>query len=65
VHAGGGSFRAQMKKADASGAALAIIVGDDEVAAGTVAIKPLRTAGVQVAVPVADAAARVAALISR
>jgi len=54
-----------MKKADASGAALAIIVGDDEVAAGTVAIKPLRTAGVQVAVPVADAAARVAALISR
>src|SRR4029078_7088609 len=38
VHAGGGSFRAQMKKADASGAALAIIVGDDEVAAGTVAI---------------------------
>jgi histidyl-tRNA synthetase len=65
VHAGGGNFRAQMKKADASGAALAIIVGDDEVAAGTVAIKPLRAAAEQVAIPVADVAARVAGLISR
>ncbi|HET8586125.1 MAG TPA: histidine--tRNA ligase, partial [Casimicrobiaceae bacterium] len=51
VHAGGGNFRTQMKKADASGAAIAIIVGDDEVAAGTVAVKPLRGAGEQVAVP--------------
>jgi histidyl-tRNA synthetase len=65
VHAGGGNFRTQMKKADASGAAIAIIVGDDEVAAGTVAVKPLRGAGEQVAVPMADVAARVAALISR
>ena len=65
VHAGGGSFRAQMKKADASGAALALIVGDDEVAAGTVALKPLREGGEQVAVPVSDIAARVAARISR
>ena len=65
VHAGGGSFRAQMKKADASGAALALIVGDDEVAAGTVALKPLREGGEQVAVPVSEIAARVAARISR
>jgi histidyl-tRNA synthetase len=65
VHAGGGNFRTQMKKADASGAVIAIIVGDDEVAAGTVAVKPLRGAGEQVAVPMADVAARVAALISR
>jgi histidyl-tRNA synthetase len=65
VHAGGGNFRTQMKKADASGAAIAIIVGDDEVAAGSVAVKPLRGAGEQVAVPMADVAARVAALISR
>ena len=35
VHAGGGSFKSQMKKADASGARLALIVGDDEAAAGT------------------------------
>jgi histidyl-tRNA synthetase len=65
VHAGAGNFRAQMKKADASGARFAIIVGDDEAAAGTVAIKPLREGGEQVAVPVADLAARFAALQSR
>ena len=33
VNAGGGSFKAQMKKADASGARFALIVGDDEAAA--------------------------------
>ena len=31
-----------MKKADASGARFALIIGDDEAAAGTVAVKPLR-----------------------
>jgi histidyl-tRNA synthetase len=43
-HAGGGSFKSQMKKADASGARYAIVIGDNEVAAGTVAVKPLRDA---------------------
>lgn len=43
-HAGGGSFKSQMKKADASGASFALIVGDNEAAAGTVAVKPLRNA---------------------
>src|SRR5690242_4390492 len=62
VHAGGGSFKSQMKKADASGARLALIVGDDEAAAGTIAIKQLREGGDQVAVPVQDLAARFAAL---
>ncbi len=38
----GGSFKSQMKKADASGARFAIILGDDEVAAGKLALKPLR-----------------------
>jgi histidyl-tRNA synthetase len=40
-----------MKKADASGARFALVIGDDEAAAGTVAVKPLRTQGDQVAVP--------------
>jgi histidyl-tRNA synthetase len=31
-HCGGGSFKSQMKKADASGAGFAVIVGDDEAA---------------------------------
>lgn len=62
VNAGGGSFKSQMKKADASGARLAIIVGDDEAVAGTVAIKQLRESGDQIAVPIADVVARFAAL---
>ena len=56
VNAGGGSFKAQMKRADASGARYALIVGDDEAAAGTVAIKPLREAGEQRAVAARDVA---------
>jgi histidyl-tRNA synthetase len=42
---GGGSFKSQMKKADASGAAFAVIIGDDEAVAGEVALKPLRANG--------------------
>lgn len=42
MHAGGGSLKSQFKRADASGAAFALIFGADELAAGQVAIKPLR-----------------------
>jgi histidyl-tRNA synthetase len=42
LHAGGGSFKAQMKKADASLARFAVLVGEDEVAAQQVTVKPLR-----------------------
>ena len=56
VNAGAGSFKTQMKRADASGARFALIVGDDEAAAGTVAIKPLREAGEQRAVAASDVA---------
>lgn len=41
-HCGGGSFKSQMKKADSSGAWLAVILGDDEVQAGEATLKPLR-----------------------
>ena len=41
-HCGEGSFKSQMKKADASGAAFAVIIGDDEAAAGEVTLKALR-----------------------
>jgi histidyl-tRNA synthetase len=47
VHCGDGKFKSQMKKADASGAVLALILGEDEVAAGTVGIKLLRKGGEQ------------------
>ena len=39
--AGIGSFKSQMKRADASGAAFAVILGDDEVAASVATVKPL------------------------
>jgi len=42
LNAGGGSFKSQMKKADKSGARLALIWGEDEVAAQVVTIKSLR-----------------------
>ena len=45
LHCGGGSFKSQMKKADASGAIFAVIIGDDEAAAGEVSLKPLRESG--------------------
>jgi histidyl-tRNA synthetase len=43
-------MKAQMKLADRSGAAFAVIVGTDELDAGTVVVKPLRTGGDQAVV---------------
>jgi histidyl-tRNA synthetase len=44
MNAGAGSMKAQFKRADASGAHHALIFGNDELARGEVAIKPLRAA---------------------
>jgi len=52
-HCGGGSFKSQMKRADASGAPVAVIVGDDEARAGEAGIKALREEREQFRVPVA------------
>jgi len=41
-HCGGGSFKSQMKKADKSGASIALILGEDEAASGTIGVKYLR-----------------------
>ena len=49
-HCGGGSFKAQMKKADASGALLAVILGEDEAAKDEASIKHLREEREQVRV---------------
>jgi len=46
LHCGGGSFKSQMKKADGSGAAFAVIIGDDEAATGEAQLKVLREEGV-------------------
>lgn len=42
VHCGGGSFKSQFKKADRSDANYALILGENEMAKGTISVKPLR-----------------------
>ena len=42
VFGSGGSFKSQMKKADASGARFALIIGEDEAKSDRVTVKPLR-----------------------
>lgn len=42
VHAGSAGFKSQFKRADASGATVAVILGDDELASGSASIKWLR-----------------------
>ncbi|HEY5790701.1 MAG TPA: histidine--tRNA ligase [Gammaproteobacteria bacterium] len=51
VHCGGGSLKGQFKRADRSGAALALVIGGEEWARGEVAIKPLRDTSEQYTVP--------------
>lgn len=56
LHCGGGSFKSQMKKADRSGAHLAILMGSEEREAGEVAVKPLRSAAEQIRLPIENLA---------
>jgi len=62
-HCGGGSFKSQMKKADASGATLAVIIGDDEAAAEEASFKFMREEGEQRRLPVAQLGETLAALL--
>ncbi|MSQ69511.1 MAG: histidine--tRNA ligase [Gammaproteobacteria bacterium] len=48
---GGGSLKTQMKRADRSGAQVALIVGSEELASDTITLKPLRGQGDQQRVP--------------
>ena len=51
TNCGGGSFKSQLKRADRSGARLAVILGDDELARGVATLKPLREMTEQRPVP--------------
>ena len=51
VHTAGGSFKSQFKKADKSGARLALILGTDEMQTKTISIKDLRQSEEQVTIP--------------
>jgi histidyl-tRNA synthetase len=63
LHCGGGSFKSQMKKADGSAATYAIIIGDDEVAANAVMLKPLRSGGEQQKIGVEELQVKIRELI--
>ncbi|MCH9717566.1 MAG: histidine--tRNA ligase, partial [Gammaproteobacteria bacterium] len=54
VHTTGGRFKTQFKKADKSGARLALILGEEELLNQTVSMKDLREKKEQQSVPIAD-----------
>lgn len=64
TNCGGGGFKAQMKRADRSGAPVAVIIGEDEVASGTAVVKPLRAELEQRTVAAGELAATIAAFLS-
>jgi histidyl-tRNA synthetase len=54
THCGGGSIKSQMKKADKSGADIALILGEDEVASASIVVKDLRENEPQQTMPIDD-----------
>lgn len=52
THCGGGSFKSQLKKADRSGASMAVIVGENEAQGGNATLKFLRSEQEQVTLPI-------------
>jgi histidyl-tRNA synthetase len=63
INLGGGSFKTQFKRADKSGAEFALVMGDDEVARGVVALKALRREMAQEECPIAGICERLGALL--
>ncbi|MEG3116804.1 histidine--tRNA ligase [Salinicola sp. 4072] len=62
VHCGGGSFKSQIRRADRSGARVALILGEDEIAKGQLTLKPLRDDSEQQTLELDDAIAWLARL---
>jgi histidyl-tRNA synthetase len=64
LNVGGGNFKTQFRRADKSGAAVALIIGEDELARGVVSMKPLRANSGQSECPIAQLAPGVDAALS-
>ncbi len=64
VNLGGGSFKSQLKRADKSGAAYALIMGEQEIADRQIGVKPLRHDAGQEAVARDEIAARLGAMLA-
>ena len=56
TNCGGGSFKSQFRRADKSGAGIALVIGDDEAERGQVTVKPLRGDNAQETLAQGDAA---------
>lgn len=66
VHCGSAKFKTQFRRADESGARVALVIGEDELARGVVALKPLQGAeNTQSEHAVGDIGARVAEFLRR
>jgi histidyl-tRNA synthetase len=61
LNLGGGNLKTQFRRADRSGARLAVILGDEELDRGVAAVKPLRHEGGQTDCPVELLAERITA----
>jgi histidyl-tRNA synthetase len=64
ANCGGGSFKSQFKRADRSGAAFALVMGEDEVAQQRVLLKPLRERSEQESLSQQDVPARLQELLA-
>lgn len=64
-NAGGGSMKAQFRRADRSGAVVALVLGESEAASGQLAVKPLRGEGGQETLDRENAVSRIQALLDR
>ncbi len=65
LNLGGGNFKAQFRRADRSGAAVAVVLGEDEWARGVVQIKPLRGTAAAFEASLAEAPLALAAAFAR
>ncbi len=65
LNLGGGSFKSQMKRADKSGADYALVLGEAELAASTIGLKPLRSDDEQVDVALNELAGTLAEKLGR
>jgi len=63
LNLGGGNFKAQFRRADRSRAALALIIGEDELSRGIAALKPLRLESGQSECPMGELPERIEAAL--
>ena len=63
MNQGGGNFKAQFRRADRSGARLALILGDNELERGSAGLKPMRLDAEQAECTLAELSARIPAIL--